>query len=264
MTNYKKIILTTVLWTITSLVILTALIVFIMVFAFPKNLGNFFHSLGCENLASSMYMRVYEKDDDISYCYKALNIEISCEHNAKIIKLYETFTSDENYKDFISQLKEHNEKLNVNKLEKSSLLNEENYLTNKYIKALINSNETRKAYNLAIENFKAYKNFSLKNQGVYSLNHFINLDGYNNFNANVGGFDSSLIDAMKDYFNRSISIFEEGKSLKSDLDYAYMISLGNRIIQVGQNINSIIDSNEEKEQNNLKMESVNNYIKEIV
>ena len=98
--NYKKMILTCVLWTLTVLIVLSAILGCVMFFAFPKKLGDFFYNLGSDAIASSLYMRVYEKDDDIYYCYKSLNIEISKGNNARIIKLYDAFVSDENMEDF--------------------------------------------------------------------------------------------------------------------------------------------------------------------
>lgn len=265
MANYKKMILTTILWTLTALVGITAIFVCVMFFAFPKNVGDFFYSLGNNGIASSMYMRVYEKDNDISYCYKALNIEIGRKNNSRIVDIYETFEKDKNASDFMSQLKNRNENLNIGLLEKSSLLNEEDYLKNRYVKALISSSDSRKAYNLAVNYFSDYRNFTFKNQGVYALHHFINLEGYNDFDVAPSGFEGKLIDAIKEYFDSCINIFENNKSVDTNLDRAYLISLGNRILQVGQNINSICSDNKTLiDENNVKMENINNYIKDIL
>lgn len=264
MTNYKKLILTTILWTLTALVGISAIFTCIMIFAFPKNVGDFFYSLGSNGLASSMYMRVYEKDGDISYCYKALNIEISRGNSSKIITLYETFEKDENSSDFLTQLRTRNEKLDVGVLEKSSLLNEEDYLKNRYVKALIATGNARKAYNLTLEYFKSYQTFDLKNQGVYTINHFVSLEGYNDFNVTPAGFTGSLLDSMKEYFGLINGIFEDNKNLNTSLNHAYLISLGNRIVQVGQNINTICNDEDLIQTNNAQMEKINNYVKDIL
>ncbi len=262
--NYKKMILTCVLWTLTVLIVLSAILGCVMFFAFPKNLGDFFYNLGSDGIASSLYMRVYEKDHDIYYCYKSLNIEISKGNNARIIKLYDAFVSDENMEDFMSQLKTRNENLNIGVLEKSAILNEEDYLKNRYIKALINTNEVGKAYSVALDAFKSYKTFDLRNQGVYAIYQFINIDGYNDFNSSPAGYTSNLITSIKEYFDLSIETFNNSKTFSTNLDKAYLISLGNRIIQVGQNINKICNDEEITASNNVKMENINNYIKEIL
>lgn len=265
MTNYKKLILTTVLWTITALILILAMIIFIMIFVFPKNLGDFFYTLGSNKLASSMYMRAYNKNGDIYYCYKALNIEITIGNNSRIIKLYETFENDEDYSDFISQLKERNEKLDIGILEKSSLLNENDYLKNRYIKALIGNGDTQKAYTLSLNEFKSYKTFSFKNQGVYAFHHFLNIQGFNDFEISPAGYDGKLIDCIKDYFQSSINLFDENKANTSNLDKSYLIALGNRILQVGQNINTICkEESETIQSNNLKMSEINDFIKGLL
>lgn len=265
MTNYKNLILTTILWTLTALVGLTAIIVCVMVLAFPKNMGDFFYSLGSNGLASSMYMRVYEKDDDISYCYKALSIEISRGNSGRIVTIYETFEKDASMNDFMSQLKDRREKLDMGVLEKSVILNEEDYLKNRYIRALIATNHERQAYSLALDYFKSYKSFDLQNQGVYALNQFINIEGYKDFDVAPAGYSGKLIDALKEYFDISIDLFESNKNTTSNLDKAYLIALGNRIVQVGQNINTICSSDSTLiDINNGKMEKINNYIKDIL
>lgn len=261
MGNYKKTILTTILWTLTTLVLLCAVVVFIMIFAFPKTLGNFFHSLGNNHLASAMYAREYENSGDLLYCYKSLSIEIVEGNNTKIVELYETFESDNEYENFMSQLKTRNENLNIGILEKSAVLNEDDYLQNRYIKALINQNETRKAYDKALKGFKDYKQFDLKNQGVYALNYFVKIDGFNDFEITPVGFDGTLIDAMEEYFDICVNLFEENRGTDDGLEKAYLISLGNRIVQVGSNINAIISDNGKIESNNADMLKINDYVK---
>lgn len=263
--DYKKTILKTSLWTLTIMVIACAIFVCVMIFAFPKNLGDFFYSIGSNNLASSLYYRAYEKTGNIGLCYKSLTIEISKNNKTRIIKFYEKFVNDENYDSFMSDLKKSNENLNITILEKSALLNEENYLKNRYISALIGVGETQKAYSVATTSFANYKNFTFKNQGVYALNQFIDIAGFNDFSVELGGYSSNLISAMQEYFGDIVDLFTEKKSVTSNLEKSYLISLGNRIIQVGQNINKICSNDADLiADNNAKMDSVNDVIKEIL
>ena len=76
MKDAVKVVLKTALFTFLSIVVLCLATYFIMLFFFPVQLGDFFYSLGCESVASSLYHRVYEKTDDVGYIYKCLNIEI--------------------------------------------------------------------------------------------------------------------------------------------------------------------------------------------
>lgn len=263
--DYKKIILTTTLWTLTAIILLSAIFVCIMVFAFPKNLGDFFYSLGSNNLASSLYMKVYEKDNDIYYCYKSLNLMIKEDNSKKIVSIYETFVKDEDYENFMSELKKRNEQLNIGLLEKSSILNEDDYLKNRYIRALIKTKDEQKAYASAIEAFANYKNFTFQNQGVYALSYFLNMEGFNSFDIEPANYDKTLIESMQEYFEFSINLFSENKETNDKLEKAYLISLGNRIIQVGQNINVICSDDETLvARNNQKMQDVNDCIKGIL
>lgn len=263
--DYKKIILKTVLWTLTSLIVVSAIFVCIMIFAFPKNMGDFAYSLGLNNLASNMYQKTYEKEKNIYYCYKSLNIEIKNGNNKKIVTIYEKFTNDDDYSNFMTELKKHNEQIKSGILEKSTLLSEENYLVNSYVKALINLGDEQKAYSVALDKFKDYSEYTFKNQGVYALQYFAKLQGFDNFDLIQADFDDTLINSIKDYFQKSLEIFEENKTLLESLDKAYLISLGNRIIVVGQNIKEICNEDLELIENiNQKLESVNNTIKEIL
>lgn len=263
--DYKKIILKTVLWTLTSLIVVSAIFVCIMIFAFPKNMGDFAYSLGLNNLASNMYQKTYEKEKNIYYCYKSLNIEIKNGNNKKIIIVYEKFINDDDYPNFMIELKKHNEQANLGILEKSTLLSEENYLVNSYVKALIGVGDEQKAYSVALDKFKDYSDFTFKNQGVYALKYFADLQGFDNFDVIQAGFDDTLINSIKDYFQKSLDIFEEHKAVSDSLNKAYLISLGNRIVVIGQNIKEICSEDEVLvESINQKLENVNSTIKEIL
>ena len=265
--DYKKIIISTVLWTFTFILLFSAIFLIVMIFAFPKNLGDFFYSIGSNRFASSLYYRVYEKEDNIYYCYKSLSIEIGLENEENIIKYYEDFVSDENYSDFMQQLQEHNEKQNVTLLAKSTLLNENNFLTNQYIGALIDNDQIDKAYNVALNCFKDYNSFTFKNQGVYALYQFNELSNYNDLYSMPEGYSLNLIESLQDYFEKSFDLFNEKKSSDNELDKAYLISLGNRIIQVGQNTNAFYSNHNETNlisTNKECMNEVNNVIKEIL
>ena len=263
--DYKKIILSTTLWTLTAIIVLSAIFVCIMIFAFPKNLGDFFYSLGSNNLASGLYMRVYEKDNDIYYCYKSLNLVIKQDNSKKIVSIYETFTKDEDYEHFMSELKKRNEQLDIGVLEKSSILNEDDYLKNRYIRALIKTKDEQKAYAIAIESFENYKDSTFHNQGVYALNYFLDMEGFNNFDVEPANYDKTLIESMKEYFELSVNLFNENKDTSDNLEKAYLISLGNRVIQVGQNINEICSDDASLiASNNQKMQDINDCIKGIL
>ena len=70
---------------------------------------------------------------------------------------------------------------------------------------------------------------------------------------------------MKEYFELSVNLFNENKDTSDNLEKAYLISLGNRVIQVGQNINAICSDDESLiASNNQKMQDINDCIKGIL
>ena len=265
--NYTKIILSCILYTLIALLVAFALFVMLMFFVFTKDLANFMYDMGFDRMASSLYYRVYEKTDDISYCHRALSIKINLEHNEKIIEYYETFSADENYSDFINSFNDRNKALSVGVLEKSAIINEENYLVNHYVKALINEGEVDKAKSIAIASFENYENFTFYDQGVYALNWFVNHENINMFNEIHNSSSERLINEMQHYFNVSLSLFN-GTTPQSDTDKAYLLALGNRIIAVGQDINTMYVhmniSSDLLESNQDSMESINNVIKGLI
>ena len=263
MINYKKTILTTSLWTLLGLIIASGLILMFMIFVFPRNLANFCYSLGMQGSAANLYYSDYQKSNDINCIYKSLNIEISCANYDKIIKYYKEFVADDEYAEFLDSYKKYNEGLNIGVLEKSTLLNEENYLANKYISALIATDQNSQAWNLALDYFADYKQFTLANQGVYALSKFV---GNISFDRTPQGYDDNLINCMQEYFDMSVQLFL-AQSEPSTLEKSYLISLGNRIIQVGQDINTIYTSEDKQQlelENSAKMLEVNNVIKGLI
>jgi len=240
--DYKKTILRTALFTVLCLFVLSVVIWLVMFFVFPKTLGDFCYSLGAENMAANLYYKDYTKTNDIASVYKSLNIEIKLKDNDKIIKYFVEFTEDDEYSDFLEKYKSHIEKLNIGVLEKSSMLNEENYLTNQYISALISTEQTNKAFNLALSLFKDYKDFSFTDQGVYAFDQFLTTE---NFNRIPEGYDKTVKQSMQEYFVNCVNLFNENLIVNDNLSKAYLISLGNRIIEVGHNVNTLCDSNEQ-------------------
>lgn len=261
--DYKKIILRTTLWTLLVLFLLSVCLWLMMFFLFPRTLGDFCYSLGFDNMSANLYHKDYEKSGNIDSLYTALNIEIKCKDNDKVIKYFIEFTEDDEYQEYMNSYRIYNENLNIGLLEKSSLLNEENYLYNQYIAALINSSQENQAFNLALELFKNYENFTLTNQGVYAFNKFIITQDFNRVPA---GYDQSILSSMQEYFNNSIRIFNNNVDTKDSLEKAYLLSLGNRIIEVGQNLNKLYnnDTNTMVQDNNQKMLDVNQKIKGLL
>lgn len=262
--NYKKTILSTIGLTLSVLLAISLIFVSLMYFVFTKSFADFCYSLGNKNMASNLYYKVYEKNDDIYYCYKALNIKIVLGKDKDVVKYYKEFASDNEYVDFMEYLNENNENANVGILEKSVLLNEDNYLKRNFISSLIKTGRYSEGFDYALEYFSDYASFDFYNQGVYAFNYFI-LDG-KKFNVVYDEYSVYLIDAVQSYFDNSCLIFEENKYCDRASDKAYLISLGNRIIQVGEDLNKLYEDNNLAliEKNNQNMRNVNDVIKGVL
>lgn len=263
----KKTILKTILFTL--LVLVTSLVVFVltMFFFFTKNFADFMYDIGCDRVASSMYYRVYQKSDEIVYCHKALNIRISLGDDEKVVEYYKAFEGDDEYEDFLDACDRNSESLNISLLEKSAILNEKNYLINNYVKSLVSVGNVDEAWDIAVENFANYKSFGMVEQGVYAFGEFVKVGILENFNVedSQGG---TLLQKMQEYFDSSTVLFEANKNSENNVEKAYLVSLGNRIINVGQDINKIyqkVNLNQEKISINIdNMLTINNIMKGLL
>lgn len=266
--DYKKTILKTILYTMLVMIGLFVVFITLMFFVFTRNLADFMYGLGSNKVASTLYYRVYEKTDDIIYCHKALNIKINMNDNEKIIKYYEEFIANDEYENFMVASKEQSENLNISVLEKSAILNEDNYLSNSYVKALIGEGEVDKAWGFALNKLYSCADLDLDSQGVYVLSWFISQDNNDKFDDVYGEFDEILINEMQDYFDSVCGVFDLNKNTTDVLEKAYLVALGNRIINVGQDINVIYSSFQNYgdiiTSNIEKMVEVNNIIKGII
>lgn len=271
MVDYKKTILKTILITFAILIALTAIVTGLMFGVFTKTTAGMAYDLGNDELASKLYYKSYKKSGDIECIYRALNIEIKYINNNTIVEYYEYFESDDEYEEFMKALKKRNENAKVGILEKSSLLYEDNYLENKYIMALMGIGGTKKekALNRAIDGFKDSVNSALMldDLGVYTLSAFILEDDV--FDKVYEGFENTLIEEVQAYFNKLYNVITNVECGElPDLEKAYAIAMCNRIITIGQDINSryegISDKDELKNDNIAKMTAVNDIIKGLL
>ena len=266
--NYKKSILITIMCTLLSLIVVLGIVVLLMVFVFSGSFGNFMYDMGCDSWASALYYRQYQKSGDIMYCYKALNLRISLNDSEEVVAYYEDLIEDDEYSDFLKASRQNVEGMDVGILAKSSMLFEENYLVNNYVKALVSLGEIDKAWEVATTEFASIESVQLKDQGVYSLSWLVGCHDYSQFNSIHGEMDDILINKMQVYFDNAYDCFESNKVVSGDLDKAYLMALGNRIISVGQDIKKVcaeLNINDEAVSNNVdKMISVNNVIKELI
>ncbi len=250
------------------MIIITIVAGTVMVFVFTRNSADFMYDIGCNNIASLLYYKSYKDSGEISDCYRALNISIALGDNEKIIEYYETFIADEKYQEFIDTNTRNAERLDVSILERSAIINDNNYLVNSYVKSLKDNNQVDQAKNIALDNFVQNSEFTFKEQGAYALGIFVTNDNLDFFTETHTGFDSALTIEMQEYFDSLVILFDTNKSVTSDVDKAYLVALGNRIIDVGQDLNNIYDltdTNDDKISDNVTtMLVINNVIKGII
>lgn len=264
--NKTKVILLTILITMLTLIAICLGLFAILYFGMPKELADFTYSLGNERFASNLYYKAYKKSGDIDVCYKALNLKIKLSDGEGIVEIYEAYLQDDDYESYNQMMETYKKYLDCSVLEMSVILNEVDYLESRYIGALIKLGKHDVAFDRAIDNFEKYNDFDLQNQGAYNLNYFITNTA--DFNKVYENYTLTLIEAMQDYFDKSYTIFSNNTYTEDDLEKAYLVALGNRLILVGQNINTIYtanSSNSDKCQNNEAiMQEVNNAIKGII
>lgn len=218
-------------------IILSVVILFggmwaLFAFAFPSKLADFAYNINLNGYALKLYERDYNKNKDINSLYMALNIEIKRENSEGIVEKYEEFKQLSYYNDFVKNVDAENLKIEEKPIVKASLLNEDNYLKNRYIKALVKLNKGEKAFSFA-KNDLLNLNPTFDNLGNYLFGAFCgdNATQYvDDFNASVGAYeDNPLILAIEDYLDKLDTLFDG--YLTFDKTYSYAI--GNRIMEVG-------------------------------
>lgn len=264
----RKSIIKSIWLTLLTMIILTIVAGVVLVFVFTKQAADFMYDIGCNNIASILYFKAYEDDGGIDNCYRALNIKITLGESDKVIEYYEKLIEDEKFNEFITSHIQNREKMDISVLEKSAILNERNYLVNSYVKALNATEQVEKAEQVALAEFMQKDSFDFKSQGVYSLGQFVDMEKWDLFSLQHNGYDNSLIVEMQTYFDSLVEMFDHYKAVESNTDRAYLVSLGNRLIDVGQDINAVYTASSTEDElistNVSKMLIVNNVIKGII
>ncbi len=266
--NYKKTILTTFLFTLVALVVSAVIMFVLLYFVFSKDLADFCYKLGNYNMASNLYLRAYQKNGKIDNCYQALILDIRTDDYNGVIKDYEFFIKDDEYASFMQTVTISNSIVSSGVLEKSALTNEYNYLEDKYTMSLIKTGKESDAFARAVDMFSGYHDYTFENQGYYSLNRFVSTANLQKFSEKYEGYKDVLVNEMQEYFDISKDLMFSKTGDLTLSDKAYLVSLGNRLIMVGQNINYIyngLDINDDLVKTNQKnMTDINDMIKGMI
>lgn len=219
---------------ISSIVISFLLVVvgvfLLLAFVFPYKLAHDVYDLGFNTYACKLYERAYEKDkNNVDALYMALNLNIKLSDNKGVESCFEEFLFKENYNIYVSNIDKSNAKKDANVLIKSTLLNEDNYLKNRYIMALVNQNKFDKAIEFC-------KNSIIENPSTFDLGNYY----YANFVKDTINkadlqflLDDSVYGEMQKYFDTLSADFKTSFALDN---LPERVCAGNRIITVGNNL----------------------------
>ena len=213
----------------------------------PAKLGGFVYRLNWDTYAQKLYEKDYSKSGEVNSLYMALNISIKHNNDDKIVELFEEFYKHDSYESYIAAVDESNLKTETAPAIKATLLNEDNYLKNHYIQALINKNEDNKAFQFAVrETLNMSPEYN--NIGNYLFSNFCKEDVlvrfYHNFRNPVYGENMLVVDM----FNYMEAVNDEFLScFQNRANETYSWAMGNRVLQVGANVLAICEKLEIEE-----------------
>lgn len=209
----------------------------VFAFAYPNKLAEFTYNRGWDSYALKLYDRDYKKSNDINSLYMSLNINIKHDKYSGVVAKFETFYAGSQYKDFVKTVDEENMKSNLKPAVKATLINEDNYLKNKYIKALISTQENDKAFRFAMKE-TINTTPTIDNMGNYLYGEFCKtgvIDAFaDNFNATLSSVeDKPIVTVLEEYFDALNTEFLNNFQVA---DQAYVWASGNRILAVGADL----------------------------
>ncbi len=234
--NYKKLIINWSLITLCGLLILTILTFASLCLFSPISMARFCGNLGFEKLETDFYLKDYNKTGNINSLYKVVINSYNLKNYNYVETYYEVLEKNERYDEFIEYVNEQNLKVEATNLNKSALLNEDNYLKNRYVLALIKNGKMEKAYDYAFNNFENYDSYTLTNNGTYLFYDLIKL---NNQTVNQRANETDLYVKLNDYINLCITNFNDGFENFIEEDSIYLLALNTRIKQVYNGIHTL-------------------------
>lgn len=243
----KRFVLHWCMITLCTLCTLTIIIFSLLCLCSPKSIAQFSASLGMDRMETYFYTADYVRNDDINSLYKIVINNYNLGNYDKVEKYYESLEDHEKYVEFIDYIDEENSKVETNALNKSALINEDNYLKNRYVIALIKNEKYDKAFTYALEHFKGYENYTIDKLGTYLFYNLVALDSddiYSKFNSNYT-FDDTLYNKLLDYIDQCIVQFEDvfdQEEFSAEYDSAKLLAMYTRIKHVYTDINAISDA----------------------
>lgn len=231
--NYTPIIISSIVVTFVAICII---VWFMLASLAPKALADFVYGINWQSYAFTLYEKDYEKNKDIDSLYMALNISIKNGNDDKVIELYEKLYNNSEYNKFINHINDENLKLDIGPQLKATMLDEDNYLKNKYIDSLVNKGLDKKAWEFAVSEeldmTPEYNDF-----GNYLFANLCKSDSvdrfYNNFRV-IGESGDMIVIDLYNYMVAVNELFLE--NFQNQQNQTYSWAMGNRVLQVGTNV----------------------------
>lgn len=252
--NVKNNIIIPILITFSTMLFILVATFSVMHFFFPLSLSNWFYSLGSENVSVYYMEKSYEKTNDYKQLYSLINLSIKTNDYERVEKYYEEFSKNENYNTFVLKVDASNLSNNVSNLVKSTMYSEDNYLKNRYIKAVVKQNKVDKAFAFANETSELV--ITKDDVGIYVYGYIfeqtVDFSGLQNLQQFAG--------ELEEYFNQCVSVYNEIASMEQPEKVKGLI-VGTRINEVAKNLKVIKGYN-----NNfvsLTNEEINNCVLQI-
>lgn len=181
--NINKIIIKYSLSTLLVLIVFSLIAAFAITLIVPKQVATFAYNQGWHEVAEHYYIKEYEKNENIDSLYNVVIISATNNSYKNIVNYYEKLLNEPEYSALIKSVNENTEKTILgrpqNIMALSLLLNEENYLGNKYVGALLELGEFNKAFSFAKNNL-VNNNVLLKQQNSFLFGGLINSNNLNN------------------------------------------------------------------------------------
>lgn len=269
----KKIVLKVSLITVSILLSLFIVGMVIFCLCFPKDSASIMYDIGLENISQSLYYRDYKKTQSLNSLYNSLSINIKLNNSKNIIKQYELLSGDGNYNLLVETYASSVMQSNKNAYIKASSYDLDDYLSNKYLDALIKSDLKEKAFKYATANSNFESDLSFINLKKYTYHNFLkdveSIEKNNPlFYEEIDGV--KIFDVIKEYYADLNGYLENHKADSFENDKVYKIALTDRIIEVGMdllslnNYNSITFSIDREETNNRILYLKNEYLRELL
>lgn len=200
----------------------------LMAFVFPRTFADITYKLNMTSYTRTLYMRDYKKSNDINSLYMATNLSIKLKDYGTIVEYYPQLNEHKDYVGLITTVDEDNFNLKIDNLTKSTLLNEDEYLKNNYVLALVKTSRWQEALEYAKTDFDGVAP-TVNSTGNYLFGYIIKYMTL----SDAQSFEGDILGAMNAYFDDLHNIIINDFDLNKEVQ---LIAVCNKMIKVGGNI----------------------------